>query len=263
MLFMLSEIQRKFSAALLDPDRPPPAGVLGRHGKTDERRFAVHRNNLFVGLAEALAARFPVCQRLVGEEFFRAMARAYAAKHRPRSPVLISYGDDFPDFIRGFTPANEVPYLADMAQLEVARSSAYHAAEATPLRTETIACVRSEDLIETRLGLHPSVRLVRSPYPVATIWAAHQEGSHIEPPALWEAEEVLVLRPEADVLMHRLPVGGHSFITALLAGQTLAEAGAAGLSECKDFDLGHNLIGLFDARAIVDLTISDERETEQ
>jgi hypothetical protein len=264
MPFTLSEMQRQFSAALLDPESPPPTGLRGQTGEFDEQRFAIHRNNLFVGLIDALAARFPVCERLVGQDFFRSMARAYVAEQRPRSPILLHYGDAFPDFIAGFAPAAELAYLADVARLEAARSSAYHAADAIPLRIETIASCRPVELIEARLTLHPSLRLVRSPHPIAAIWTAHQGGGeHVDPPAQWEAEDVLVLRAETEVLTRLLPAGAHSFISALVSGETLAQAGAAGLSESEGFDLGRNLTELFTVGAVVDLHLGKGAEVRQ
>lgn len=254
---MLSELQRQFAGALVDPESRPPIGA-GRAGRANEQMFAIHRNNLFVGLIDALAARYPVCERLVGEEFFRVMARAYVARERPRSPILLDYGDGFPDFIAGFAPADAVPYLADMARLEAARSRAYHAAEAISLDVEAIASIRPDELIEARLTLHPSVGLVCSRYPIASIWLAHQGGDHVESPAQWEAEDVLVLRPEAEVFVHRLPAGGRGFVAALIAGSTLAEAGETGLSHSKDFDLGQNVAGLFAVDAIVDFVIGKD-----
>ena len=59
---------------------------------------------------------------LVGEEFFRAMAQIHVRAHRPRSPLMFEYGDELPDFIAGFPPAADVPYLADVARLEIAWS---------------------------------------------------------------------------------------------------------------------------------------------
>ena len=47
-------------------------------------------------------SRFPVVKRLVGEEFFRAMAQVFVTEEPPRSPVLFRYGSTFPDFIAGF-----------------------------------------------------------------------------------------------------------------------------------------------------------------
>jgi hypothetical protein len=40
---------------------------------------------------------------------------------------------DFPDFIEQFEPASSVPYLADVARLEMLRVRAFHAADADPL----------------------------------------------------------------------------------------------------------------------------------
>src|SRR5579872_735082 len=122
-----------FAAALADPNRPAPAGTRGREGASDRRRFAVYRNNVAVSLIGSLAARYPVTRRLVGEDFFRAMARSYAAQNKPETPVLIHYGRSFPAFIAAFEPARDIAYLADVACLENAWVEAYHAAEATPL----------------------------------------------------------------------------------------------------------------------------------
>ena len=79
-----------FAAALLDPALPPPACLTTARGVPDERRFAVYRNNVAVGLRKALATRFRVVERLVGEEFFALMARAYIAGARPASPLLFA-----------------------------------------------------------------------------------------------------------------------------------------------------------------------------
>src|SRR5579864_7312457 len=74
----LAEIQDAFATALLDRTSPVPAFLAGAARHRPERRFAVYRNNVAAGLVEALATRFPVVKRLVGDEFFRAMAHLYA-----------------------------------------------------------------------------------------------------------------------------------------------------------------------------------------
>ena len=65
----------RFRGALTEPSAPPPAMTHGRMGAPDARRFAVYRNNVTVGLIGALEARYPVSRRIVGDDFFRAMAR--------------------------------------------------------------------------------------------------------------------------------------------------------------------------------------------
>ncbi len=252
----LRERQRAFAAALTDPELPVPTGVLGRNGRCDVRRFAVYRNNVTAGLVTALGDRFPVVRRLVGDPFFAAMARAYVAGHKPASPLLIEYGSSFPDFIAAFPPAAEVPYLADVARLEAAWTEAFHAAEASPLDPRAVPV---EDLEETVLKLHPSLRLIRSPYPIGTIWAAHQGEAEPQPPAAWEPEELLVVRPDAEVLVHRLPAGGVAFAADLAAGVPLGAATAAACAAVPGFDLPYNLSGLFRSGAVIGFTRQEAR----
>jgi len=93
---------RAFAAALDEPSAAPPAITLGRKGAPDARRFSVYRNNVAVGLIGALEARYPVSRRIAGDDLFRAMARAFVHEHKPRSPVMIAYGGEFPEFAANY-----------------------------------------------------------------------------------------------------------------------------------------------------------------
>ena len=117
-----------FAAALGEPSASPPAMTRGRLGAPDARRFSVYRNNVAVGLIGALEARYPASRRIAGDDVFRAIARAFVAARKPRSPVMIAYGEDFPEFVAGC--AGVAPCLADVARLENAWVEAYHAADA-------------------------------------------------------------------------------------------------------------------------------------
>jgi hypothetical protein len=248
-----------FGAALLDAELPPPDGLRVPEGDALARRFAVYRNNVLVSLVDALAARFPVTERLVGTDFFRAMAQAFAAAAPPRSPLLTAYGDGFADFIAAFPPAAALPYLADVARLEAARTRAYHAADVAPLpeaAVRALAARDGEELLATRLTLHPSAEVLHSPFAVATIWAAHQGadvpcGLDSEGP-----EDVLVARPEAEVEVTRLPPGGALFVGALADGANLADAAGTALTEVPGFDPTENLVALIGARVVI--AVSDD-----
>ena len=130
---MLTTFEISFADALLDADQPVPAGIIAHNTAVPSRRFAVYRNNVVTGLVKALRSRFPVTETIVGEEFFAAMARIFVTAQPPRSPLLATYGDAFPAFIVTFEPARDLPYLADVARLEAARTRAYHAADAPPV----------------------------------------------------------------------------------------------------------------------------------
>lgn len=245
-----SEHQAAFARALLDQDAAVPVNVEGRAGGNAERRFSVYRNNVHASLVNVLAGRFPVSQKLVGQEFFRAMARVFVGKTPPASALLLNYGGEFPDFVAGFPAACAVPYLSDVARLEWAWHSAYHAADAAPLSPEDLA-VLGDGVAQAALRLHPSLRFVRSDYPVVTIWELAARDGEDEPVRLpANGEDALVLRPRLDVEVRRLPEGGAAFVAALQKGTRLTEAAEIALAMAPGFDLAANLAGLMRSGAI-------------
>ncbi len=244
-----------FARALVDPSRPAPAATRRRDGRRVERRFAVYRNNVAVALIGSLEARYPVVRRLVGDDFFRAMAGAYAAAEKPRSPALIHYGDGFPEFVANFPPAGAIVYLADVARLENAWVEAYHAAEASALRLDALAAIAPDAFETLRFQPHPAARLLNFAHPAASIWAVSQGEGEPRAPEVWSAEEALVARPDADVFVRVLPSGGFAFAAALFSGASLGEAAA--LAAVDGFDAGAHLVGLVDAGAFQSL-ISQE-----
>lgn len=246
------DLQHAFATAVLDAEAPVPATLARKAGGVPSRRFAVYRNNVYAGLIDVLAGRFPVVARLVGEEFFRAMARHYVEREPPASAVLIRYGASFPDFIANFPPATSVPYLSGIAALEWLRHSAYHAADAVPLPLHELA--RAADHAEDAvLSLHPSLGIVRSPYPIVSIYELNLQGGDVPPTRLAGAEDALVARPRLEVEIRRLPQGGAAFILALKDGRLIGEAVTAALREAPEFELEVNLAGLMASGAIVGL----------
>ncbi|MDQ0513001.1 DNA-binding domain-containing protein [Ancylobacter amanitiformis] len=239
----LAASQEDFAQALLHAERPLPAGITTARGQPDAARFAVYRNNVYVGLTKALAQRFPVTERLVGAAFFTAMARLYAQDNKPASPRIIDYGDDFPAFIAAFEPAAELAYLADVARLEAAWTRAYHAADAALPDLSAVAAMAPDALPNLRLAAHPSAALIRSPHPVGSIWGAHQSAT-VPPMEAWDAETVLVVRPDMDVNVHIVPAQDGIFAQALFGGAPLGEAAEAAFAHEPAFDFGAALVGL-------------------
>lgn len=223
-----SALQDEFARALLDPEREVPADMRARDGDID-RRFAVYRNNVVTGLIDALRAGFPAVERIVGEEFFVAMAHVYVRARPPRAPMMFLFGDDFGDFIATFPPAAEIPYLADIARVETARLSAFHAADDAPLEAAALAGQAPGALFELRVTTHPSLHVVRSAYPIATIWAMNAGITEPAPIEDWTGEDVAVARPYADVTIQRLRPGAAILLDLLgdAGGGTSLTLGAA------------------------------------
>ncbi|MGE3289763.1 MAG: putative DNA-binding domain-containing protein [Geminicoccaceae bacterium] len=256
--------EARFATALLDPMQPAPGGLRLRNGGDPASRFAIYRNNATVSLIEALAVKFFVTRALVGDAFFRGMARLYVQREPPSSRLLHEYGATLPEFAARFPPAGGLPYLADIARLEAARTCAFHAADADPVSAETFGTVTPETAARLRLRLHPSVHLLASAWPVLSIWLAHIRGSgtpedlsaELRRIDLRRPEAVLIARPRDQVRHWLLPPGGAGFLAAVALGDTLAEAAARAADASPDFDLTANLTLLIRAEIAVHLSFA-------
>lgn len=258
-------MQSAFTQALLDPARDCPAGLKTWNGSDPQKRFAVYRNNVVVALIDALADSFPVTQALVGEEFFRAMARVHVQEHPPRTRVLAWVGEAFPEFVESFPPAAVVPYLPDVARLEMLRIHAYHAADTAAVDMGVIsrAFADPDALVELRLTLHPSVQVLQSRYAVFALWVAHQGHrciSTVEPDV---AEAALVFRHDLDVEVMPLSAAESFFIHRLKRGERLMSAAQDAAGQDQAFDLTGTMATLIRHQLICDLTIGEQDHEAQ
>ncbi|MBO0733404.1 MAG: putative DNA-binding domain-containing protein [Methylocapsa sp.] len=246
----MQDWQANFARALLDRELPPPPGVSAPNSTGAPERFGVYRNNRMVSLLGALEARFPAARKIVGTEFFKAAARQFIAAHPPRSPIMIFYGDAFPEFLESFKPAQGVPYLADAARLEAARARAYHAADAKPLCREALAAVPGEALADMCFTLHPSIEILSSPHPIVTIFAMNTGTMDLAPIVDWHGEHALILRPEYEVEIRRISAGQAAFLRSLAKKNPLGEAISAALAAEANFDPANSIALLFSRLAI-------------
>ncbi len=242
--------QTRFRQAILDPEASRPVGLSDGKGQAAGRRFDVYRNNVAVSLSEALEAAFPVIRKLVGSENFKILAGSFLRQHPPSSPLMMFYGSEMPGFLSRFGPTSATAYLPDVARLELAIRESYHAEDSVPADPAALQSLSPEDLMRTRLGLAPSLRLVRSDWPVHAIWTFNTEPGAPKP--RMAAEDVIVLRPDLDPIPHLLPTGGGAFIAALLSGSPLGPALEA-VSNADDFELTAVLTLLLGSGAITQI----------
>ena len=238
----LARTQAALAAWVLAPDGAAPPEVTSRNGAVPLKRLNIHRATVLSGPIDVLRARYAVVERIVGEAFFIATAREFAAVEPPRSPVLLGYGGGFPAFLALFEPARSLPYLPDVARLEWLRHAAYHAADAEPMAAAALAQVPAEILGTAVWRLHPAVGVVASAYPVLSIWetnALDGEVRRIGPDMAGEA--VLVLRPRLDVVLTRLGQGAPEFIDAIASGASLAVAAEQAAARAPEFSLAGTL----------------------
>lgn len=226
-------VNAEFSAGLLDPQHPVPLSVKGR----TERRYAVYRNNVTVGLIRALEANFPVVRRLLGEQYFAGFAREFAQMHPPESPLMFQYGAHFPAALQKAEDLANYSYLSDVALLEILWRESYHAADATPLAGDVLAAMDPDVLFSSCFVSHPATRMIQSRFAIHEIYSANSsegDGQRFDPA---HPQQVLITRPTYDVMARAILPEQFAFFQALKAGDTLGHALDRAADLKPDFDL--------------------------
>lgn len=224
------------------------------------RLLQVYRNNVFESLGGALKAVYPAVERLVGAGFFAYAADGYIRAHPPASGNLHDFGEQFAAFLAAFAPAQNLPYLPDVARLEWAWHRAFHAADSPPLSLERLAAVAPAEYAALRFRLHPSTQLLASDYPVRRIWQVNQPG-HAGDPTVNLAEggvRLLVVRPGIEVTIEDLGAGDDALLRAFAAGHRLEQASQAALAAQPAYDLATALRDHVARGIIVDFSITGE-----
>lgn len=238
---LLLETQHAFAAALLDSSGGPPMDA--------------YRANVYGNWSNALGAACPVVRKIVGKEFFEGMVREYSRVHPSRSGDLNEYGAELPAFVAAFPHTQDLPYLPDVARMEWLVHRAYYAADAAPFDLNSLSSVPPERYSEMRITLAPACALLASDWPLARIWAAHQDGREGEAAVDLAAgpDRILVARPGWRAEVCSVGRGDFRFLEAALAGGPLAAALEAAASEDPSFDPSMALACWVQAGVIVDL----------
>jgi hypothetical protein len=245
----LAGFQDAFARALRAPD--DGCGDMAR--LTAQPGFAIYRNTVMKGCIDALQANYPAVARLVGEEWFRAAAAVFAREHLPARASLLDYGAGFADFLAGFPPAQELPYLPGVARIERFWTEAHLAADAPPLCAASVAPLAPDELAGMRVRPHPSARWAFfADHPVATIWRQNRapDGTRDGDVIDWRGEGILVVRPAHVVANATLDAAGCAFLDACAAGGTLGEAAIAALDVDPELDLARLMAQLLETGAL-------------
>lgn len=220
-------------------------------GPMADAGLSVYRNTIAKGRSDALVAQFPTVERVVGRDWLAAAATRHGAAHPPRRASLLAYGETFPDWLAGFAPAADTPFLAGLAQLDLLWTEAHLAADATPLDPAEIAGLTPEAFATHGLTLHPAVRFAGFPDAIPSLWRALQPPG--EPPAALELDDrpegMLFVRPGLDIHHEVICAGALTFLGACRDGDSLAAAAVSALGAEPNLDLSRMFASLVAAGA--------------
>lgn len=252
---LLREQQRAFAAHVFDDDKSSSGlrVLKGNEGSTftDDQRFQVYHNNIFIGLREALLGIYPVINKLVGDEFFDYVSREYSHQYPSRSGNLHAFGEAFPRFLAGFPGVETLVYLPDVARLEWAYHQVFHAPESEIFNFQKLSLLDEEASSHLRFELSSSCYIFSSPYPVLKIWQANQDDADECEVDLDEGGVQLVVRRLGfDVIFESLNKEVFALLHTLSKGHLFVEACEEAVAVDPNCDVGAILKGLIEKRML-------------
>ena len=221
----LLELQRNFSAALVG-GQTAPAGI------------EVYRGNVFGNCAQALAAAYPIVRKIVGEDFFDAIARVYARTHPSSGGDLNAFGAELAHFVARFPATQDLPYLPDVARMEWIAHRAYYARDNAPFDRAALNHVPPEQYTALIPRLAAGSAVLASDWPLARIWEVHQDDYVSDPSVDLNAgqDRILIFRPRWHIEVRSLSVGEYCFFTGALRSQPLGRLIESACTIDPEFD---------------------------
>jgi len=173
------------------------AVYLNKYNLNTPERLDIYYNNTLLGLTDILTATYPVLQKIVGESFFRTVARSYIETNSQITGNRHTYGGELASFLSLYEPAASWPYLPDIAAIEWGYFQASIADDASALDFNGLTDLISEHPDFTA-SLHPGVHCIELNFNALEIWQEHQKNI-IETIKLQEfPQTVLIWRDQND-----------------------------------------------------------------
>jgi hypothetical protein len=168
----LHDLQAGFWRSLHEGEADPVLAsvVLPSPVLTPGDRIGIYQGMYFWRLVEVLREDYPKLHEVLGDDFER-LVRRYLACHPSENPSVRHLGRHLPTFVADDPLVERRPWLADLARLELARTDAFDAPDATPLRAADLCVVAPEDWPGLRFELIAAIDVIRSAWPVHRVWA--------------------------------------------------------------------------------------------
>lgn len=234
---MLHDNQQKFMDGIFKKDTEILKDISDAGPFSPEQRLQVYQNNLLFILGDVLKSIFPVCARLVSDDFFLYTARNYIEAHPPTSGDMTFYGDQFSAFLENFAPLKEHPYIPDVAALEWAVYLSSQEPQSQSLDMNALANIAEDAIPQLRFQFQSHVQLMHSPYSIDQLWHAvmNEQTDTLSDITLSSETYLILFRKDDQVTFTSVDKAVFTFISQLHQGKTLEDATAHALEIDEGF----------------------------
>jgi len=177
----LQHIQQAYSQAIYQADTDVLESLIhGTENFTTRTRVDIYRNNTLGALNQTLSDTYPVCEMLVGTNYFKQLSTAHVRQYPSADRNLDHYGGEFPQTLQQLIQQRDelqkLTYLADVAQLEWLLHQSYDAPNRSPFDFKKLSTLNEKQQTQIVFTLADDIYLMESPHSVYEIWIKHQNA---------------------------------------------------------------------------------------
>lgn len=180
----------------------PPQGAIKNLANyavdTRARGLKAYQSNAHALAQRALEGAYPVLARMLGDESFAALARAFWHAHPPQCGDVARWGQALAEFVDGDPQLTGEPFLGDVARCEWALHRAAFVADSVA-EPATLSLLATEDPATVALELAAGTAVLQSVWPVVSLWQAHTGGE----PSMAQAGRMVQERVGQDAVVWR------------------------------------------------------------
>lgn len=210
----------------LVPRRSVEAGAVlrGNPRMSAADMLQIYNGGYLARLVEVLQGDYGAMQHALGEAAFRDLVARYLQVFPSRHPNLNQLGRALPKFVARQRRLPHRAFLAELAELELAVSTAFDAPGSLPLDPSELAAISPERWDHARFTASPSVQLLVSRFPTDVYYQSWKEGAAPANPPRPSRSWLVVFRRDDRVWRQRLTQASFAVLSALVAGAPLARA---------------------------------------
>ena len=194
---------------------------------TPVERLGIYRGMYEARLIDALKVDDPGLLHYLGEAMFDELASLYVGANPSRSYSLNRLGDRLPGFLAEVDGLRRPALVADLARLELLETEVFDERESSGEGLPPLDQIADDDWPGMRLQPIYALRVETFRYPVQRYLAALRAGETVMPVLRARATHLVIFRRNHKMFHLPLSPSGAALLRALVAQQTLAEAGLA------------------------------------